>query len=201
MDCDRVPEAPQRSDVREASRCPDHRRGIHGLAHGVPARVRRRPRVRHEMETWAGCTTPWTISPRRRFSGNSTKTSSPSASGMPSSKTSSSPSPTTRWVYGKGSLIRRMPGDDWQKFANMRLLFGYLYGHPGKKLLFMGGEFGQWGRVVPREEPRLEPARAASPPGTPPVGPGPQPRVPGRARAARSGFQLRRVRMDRFPRC
>ncbi len=47
-------------------------------------------------------------------------------------------------VHGKGSLIGKMPGDDWQKFASLRLLFGYQFTQPGKKLIFMGGELAQW---------------------------------------------------------
>jgi 1,4-alpha-glucan branching enzyme len=47
-------------------------------------------------------------------------------------------------VHGKGSLVEKMPGDNWQKFANLRLLFANMFGQPAKKLVFMGGEFGQW---------------------------------------------------------
>jgi 1,4-alpha-glucan branching enzyme len=54
-------------------------------------------------------------------------------------------------TYGKGALVGKMPGDEWQRMANLRVLFGYMYGHPGKKLMLMGAEFGQWREWVHEE--------------------------------------------------
>ena len=98
-------------------------------------------------------------------------------------------------VHGKRSILGRMPGDEWQRFANLRAYYGFMFGHPGKKLMFMGGEFAQsreWNHDQSLDWHLLE---YKNHPGVQSLGPRPQPALSRGAGAAPDRLRPGRVRM------